>query len=178
MNKEEKVDIYDENKNKTGKTKIRHKDVLEPDEYIIGVQAIIINSKNQILISQRSKNKKILPLKWECNGGAISSGEEILDGLIREIYEELGVYLDKNKAIFLKTAKNDNVFKEIFIFKEDISIEEINFEDGEAQEAKWVTIEEFIKMFEEGEIVYNVNFDKNDYEKCLQLLNNNEKSLK
>lgn len=33
-------------------------------------------------------------------------------------------------------------------------------------------------MFEEGEIVYNVNFDKNDYEKCLQLLNNNEKSLK
>ena len=58
------------------------------------------------------------------------------------------------------------------------SVEEINFEDGEAQEAKWVTIEEFIKMFEEGEIVYNVNFDKNDYEKCLQLLNNNEKSLK
>lgn len=172
MNKKEKVDIYDENKNKTGKVKIRHKDILEPGEFIIGVQAIIINSKNQILISQRAKNKKVLPLKWECNGGALSSGENILDGLVREIYEELGIYLEKDKAIFLKTAKNDNVFKEIFIFKKDFSIDEINFEDGEAQNAKWVTIEEFVKMFEKEEIVYNVNFDKNDYEKCLQLLNN------
>lgn len=114
----------------------------------------------------------MLPLKWECNGGALSSGENILDGLVREIYEELGIYLEKDKAIFLKTAKNDNVFKEIFIFKKDFSIDEINFEDGEAQNAKWVTIEEFVKMLEEGEIVYNVNFNKNDYEKCLQLLNN------
>ena len=30
------VDIYDENKQKTGKTKIRHKDILENGEYIIG----------------------------------------------------------------------------------------------------------------------------------------------
>lgn len=172
MNKEEKVDIFDENKNKTGKIKIRHKDTLESGEFIIGVQAIIINSKNQILISQRAKNKKVLPLKWECNGGAVLSGENILDGLIREVYEELGIYLDKDSAIFLKTAKNDNVFKEIFIFKKDVSIDEIKFEDGEAQNAKWVTIDEFVKMFEEGEIVYNVNFDKNDYERCLYLLNN------
>ncbi len=71
MNREEIIDIYDENKNKTGKTKIRHKDILEKGEYIIGVQAIIINSKKQILISQRSSLKEILPLKWECNGGAL-----------------------------------------------------------------------------------------------------------
>ena len=29
MNREEIIDIYDENKNNTGKTKIRHKDILE-----------------------------------------------------------------------------------------------------------------------------------------------------
>ena len=172
MNKEEKVDIYDENKNKTGKIKIRHKDILEADEFIIGVQAIIINSKNQILISQRSKNKKVLPSKWECNGGALSAGEKILDGLARELYEELGIQLNTEQAIFLKTAKNDNVFKEIYLFKKDIPIDEINFKDGEAQNAKWVTIDEFIKMFEDGQIVYNVNFDRNDYEKCLKLLQN------
>lgn len=172
MNKEEKVDIYDENKNKTGKIKIRHKDILEPDEFIIGVQAIIINSKNEILISQRSKNKKVLPSKWECNGGALLAGEKILDGLARELYEELGIQLDTKQAIFLKTAKNDNVFKEMYLFKKDISIDEINFKDGEAQNAKWVTIDEFIKMFEDEQIVYNVNFDRDDYEKCLKLLQN------
>ena len=100
MNTEEIVDIYDENKNKTGKTKVRHKDVLEKGEYIIGVQAIIINSKKQILISQRSSLKEKLPLKWECNGGALLSGENIIDGLIREIYEELGIKLLREEAIF------------------------------------------------------------------------------
>ena len=74
MQQQEIVDIY--NANKTGKTKIRHKDVLEAGEYIIGIQAIIINSNKQILISQRSQTKEKLPLKWECNGGALLSGEE------------------------------------------------------------------------------------------------------
>lgn len=171
MSKEEQIDIYDENKNKTGKIKIRHKDILEANEYTIGVQAIIINSKKQILISQRSKDKKILPLKWECNGGALLASEEVLDGIVREIYEELGIHLDKEKAIFLKTAKNGTVFKEIYLFKMDFSIDVLSFKDKEVQNAKWVTIDEFIKMFEEGEIVYNVNFDKKDYEKCLNILN-------
>ena len=171
MIKEEKVDVYDENKMKTGKTIIRHKDVLNPGEYIIGVQAIILNKDNKILITQRSSTKKILPLKWECNGGAIDSGETLLDGLSREIFEELGITLNKEDAIFLKTAKNEHVFKEIFLFKMDLSIEDINFKDGEAIDAKWVTIDEFEKMFNDGDIVYNVNFDRDDYNKCISLLN-------
>ena len=47
MNNKEEVDIYDENKNKTGRTKIRHKDNLEKGEYIIGVQAIIMSEVRQ-----------------------------------------------------------------------------------------------------------------------------------
>ena len=111
---EELVDIYDENKNKTGKIKTRHKDVLEIGEYIIGVQAIIINSNKQILISQRSPLKEKAPLKWECNGGALLSGENVIEGLVREINEELGINLQKEKAIFLKTAKDNQRFKEIY----------------------------------------------------------------
>lgn len=170
MNKEEIVDIYDENKNKTGKTKVRHKDVLEIGEYIIGVQAIIINSKKQILISQRSSLKEKMPLKWECNGGALLSGEDIIDGLIREIYEELGIKLLREEAIFLKTAKNNYRFKEIYLFKKDIQKEDIKFTDGEAIDAKWVDIDEFIKMFNNEEIVYNIDFNADDYEKSLRLL--------
>lgn len=170
MNKKEMIDIYDKNKNKTGKIKIRHQESLEPGEFTMGAQAIILNSQNQILISQRSKYKRVLPLKWECNGGAVLAGENSLDGLVREIYEELGIMLDKKKMLFLKTAINGNNFKEIYVTQKDYSINEINFEDNEAQDAKWVTIEEFIQMYESGEIVYNVNFDRNDYEKCLYLL--------
>ncbi len=170
LNNKEEVDIYDENKNKTGRTKIRHKDTLEKGEYIIGVQAIIINSKKQILISQRSGKKDVLPLKWECNGGALLSGEDVIDGIIREIYEELGIKLEKDKAIYLKTAKNSERFKEIYLFKKDINIEDIKFRDDECIDAKWVGIDEFTYMLDNGEIVNNVDFNKEDYENCLNLL--------
>ena len=158
------------NKNKTGKVKIRHQDSIEPGEFIIGIQAIILNSQRQILISQRSELKEKAPLKWECNGGALLAGEEFVDGIIRKIYEELGVKLEKDKAIYLKTARNAHRFKEIYLFEKDVSIEDIKFADGEAIAAKWVSIEEFMKMFNSGEIVSNVDFDDKDYEKCLSLL--------
>lgn len=170
MNSQEKVDIYDENKNKTGKVKIRHKDTLEPGEFIIGVQAIILNSQKQMLISQRSELKEKAPLKWECNGGALLAGEDVVDGIVREIYEELGIKLDKDKAIYLKTARNAHRFKEIYLFEKDILIDEIKFADGEAIATKWVNIEEFIRMFNSGEIVDNVDFCEEDYKKCLTLL--------
>ena len=170
MSNQEKIDIYDENKNKTGKVKIRHQDSIEPGEFIIGIQAIILNSQRQILISQRSELKDKAPLKWECNGGALLAGEEFVDGIIREIYEELGIELEKNKAIYLKTARNAHRFKEIYLFEKDVSIEDIKFADGEAIAAKWVSIEEFMRMFNSGEIVSNVDFDDKDYEKCLSLL--------
>ena len=79
------VDIYNENKEQVGYTKVRYKDTLELGEYIIGVQAIIINSKKEILISKRSENKKAYPSMWECNGGAITTGETSIQGILREI---------------------------------------------------------------------------------------------
>lgn len=170
MGKEEIIDIYDENKNKTGKTKIRHKEPLEPGEYTMGVQAIIINSDKKILISQRSELKEKLPLKWECNGGALMAGEDVVEGIVREIYEELGITLDKEKAIYLKTAFDGRRFKEIYLFETDVEVADLKFKDGEAIAAKWVGIEEYMKMFNDGDIVFNVDFDDQDYKKCLELL--------
>lgn len=66
------------------------------------------------------------------------SGEIIIDGLIREIYEELGIKLLREEAIFLKTVKKDYECKEIYLFKKDIQKEEIKFTDREAIDAsKW-----------------------------------------
>ena len=42
-------DIYDENKNKTGKTAIRDVTILQKGEYHIVVTGIILNSKKEIL---------------------------------------------------------------------------------------------------------------------------------
>lgn len=75
-------DIYDENKNKTGKTAIRDVTILQKGEYHIVVTGIILNSKNEILISKRAMNKKFGGM-WECNGGSILAGETSKEGIKR-----------------------------------------------------------------------------------------------
>ena len=123
------------------------------------------------MISQRSGEKPIYPLKWECNGGAVLAGETFTEGLVREIFEELGIELNEEDAIYFNSIKRKHSFKEIYLFKKDLDISELRFADGEAIAGKWVDIDEFMDMFNSGEIVENVNFDRNDYYKSLELLN-------
>ena len=72
--------------------------------------------------------------------------------------------------IINKAKKKEHEFKEIYLFKKDIKLEDIKFTDGETINAKWVDIDEFIKMFNNGEIVYTVDFNNDDYIRSLELL--------
>ena len=57
----------------------------------------------------------------------------------------------------------------MWLFRRDIKEEEITFPDGEATDYKWVTIDEFIEMFNNNEIIPNINFGREDYEKALKM---------
>lgn len=164
-------DIYDKDKKKTEKTIEREGVQLKEGEYHIVVTGVIINSQNKILISKRAAHKKY-PLMWECSGGSILAGETSLEGIIREIREELGLHFTKKDAIFLKEMRRDKIlpdFKDIWLFKKDINEKEITFPDGEATDYKWVTIEEFIDMYNKKEIIPTVDFGLDEYNKALQI---------
>ena len=126
-------DVYDINKNKTGKIAERGVTKLQNGEYHIAVEAVIINHKGDILISKRAAHKKY-GLMWELNGGSILKGETSIEGMIRELKEELGITVFSEEAIFLKEVRRDKVshcIKEIWLFRKDIEIEEITFADEE-----------------------------------------------
>lgn len=164
-------DIYDINKKKIGRTAERDVYQFKEGEYHIVVTGIIINSKNEILISKRSKHKKF-GLMWECSGGSILAGETSLEGIIRELKEELGIEFSKKEAIFLKEIRRDKLppdFKDLWLFRRDIDKREITFPDGESIDAKWVTIDEFVKMYENKEIVPTIDFGIEEYHKALSL---------
>jgi len=165
-------DIYDTNRNKTGKTAERGVYELKEGEYHVIVNAIIMNSKNEILISKRASHKEF-PLMWECSGGSILAGETSLEGMLREIKEELGLNFLKEEAIYLKEIRRDKIppdFKDLWLFRKDIDLKDVTFPDGEAIDTKWVSIDEFMKMYENKEIIPTVDFGIDEYNKELELI--------
>jgi len=164
-------DIYDEKRNKTGRIAERGGKMLEEGEYHLVVRAIILNSKNEILLTQRAEHKKY-PLMWECSGGAVLAGETSLDGMIREVKEELGLTFSKKDAIFLKEIKRDLVppsFKSFWVFKKELKDEDITLPDGEAIQFKWVSIQEFLEMIEKDEIVPTIDWGIEEYEQAIKI---------
>lgn len=164
-------DLYDEHRRKLGKTCRRDIDKLQKGEYHLVVTAIILNSRNEILLSKRAKHKKF-PLMWECTGGSVIAGETSLQGILREIREELGIIFTPKEAMYLKAIKRDKNtlnIKDLWVFRKDIDIKGLTFPDKEAIEAKWVTLEEFMQMKQKEEIVPTIDIDIEEYQEAIRL---------
>lgn len=155
MIKEEFVDVYDENRTKIGKVINRNdKDKLNENEYTLSVHCWIINSKKEVLITQRNLNLNRGGM-WEDTHGGVKAGETSIEGIKRELKEELGLDIDSKEFILVKTLKSKNVFRDCYIIFKDISIDLINFNDNEVMNCKYVSIEEFKEIIKKGESTFS-----------------------
>ena len=117
---------------------------------ILAVQCWIINSKNEILLTQRNFEKKLGGM-WEPTSGLAKSGESSIQGIKRELKEEIGIEIEDKDLKLLKTVIDEKTIRDIYIINKDIAIEDIKYSDGEVINAKYVTIEEFENLIESGE---------------------------
>jgi isopentenyldiphosphate isomerase len=171
---EELFDIYDANRNFLGKSEKRDKYHFKAGEYHIVTDAFIFNSNGQLLLTRRSPNKKG-GLLWEGTGGSVLAGEKSEDAILREIREELGLQIKKEEIILFKSIRKDEEksprFKDLWILKKDIKISDLILQEEEVVDAKWVYIEEFKKMMHDKEIVSSLDFNENDFEEAISILN-------
>ena len=161
--------IYDENRNKTGKTIERKEgNTLNKGEYIIWVQCWIINLAGEILLTQRKLNKRHGGM-WKPTVGCVKSGETSIEGIIREIKEEIGIDISENDLKLFKTDKEErkdvNGFRDIYVINKDIPLEDISFNDGEVVNCKYVTIKELREMIKNGKVFEWFSSFLNDYYK-------------
>ena len=150
----ELVDVYDKNRKTTGRIINRKNiDALTDDEYIITVHCFIINLSNQILLTQRSL-KKNRGGKWEETHGGLRAGEKSIDGIKRELHEEIGIDDQTNELKLIKILKRKNKFRDIYIIRKDIPLYSIKYNDGEVMDCKYVTLNEFKAMIENNECTF------------------------
>jgi len=147
-------DIYDENRNLTGKTMRRNDHPRGENEYHLAVHIWIKNKNNEWLISKRTPNKSF-PLKWECTGGSAIAGEDSLTAALREVREELGISLPKERGRLYKSLKRPvyRDFCDIWLFEYDCDIKDIVLQDGETCDAMWASGEKILELIKSNQFV-------------------------
>lgn len=140
-------DLYDKNKQITGKTFLKGEQVPEGYFYLI-VKAIIENSNNEFLIQKRVSRKGG---KWSLTGGHPKSGESSLEGILTEVEEEIGINIEKENLSLINTIINNDQFYDIYYLKKDIDINDIIIQEEEVDGVMWNTKEDIIKLYENNE---------------------------
>ena len=118
-------DIYDKNKNRTGRTMKRNDWCLKDDEYHLTVLGVVCREDGKFLITKRAMDKAWAPGWWEVSGGAAMAGEESIDAVRREVLEETGLDVTKGKEEYLFTyhrenpGEGDNYFVDVYRFTLD-----------------------------------------------------------
>ncbi len=151
---EEILDIYNCKRIKTGKTIKRSEcSNLSNDEYILAVQCWVINKQGKILLTQRHWDKGYGGM-WEPTGGLVQSGESSIQGITRELQEEIGLHVPENDIHLIKqkidASKSGKTFRDVYMINKEINLNELHFNDGEVVNAKYVTIEELSDEIEKG----------------------------
>ena len=73
----------------------------------VGVGAFILNEKDELLLTLRSKSSRNEACMWELPGGGVEFGEKIEDAVKREVLEEVGVKVDIIRLIKLRNHFTD-----------------------------------------------------------------------
>lgn len=115
----------------------------------VGVTGVVFDSelKNVLVVMEKiGVIKKFKPPTGGVDYG--EGGETPLDAVVRELDEEVNIKVDRDKAVFVGTGWTNN-YRE---YNPDISYifafvieqkQELNFQQSEISNAKWISVEEF-----------------------------------
>lgn len=143
-------DLYDKNRKPLNRTHERGLP-LPKGAYHVVVAIWTINSKGEILLTQRDKSKPY-PLKWESTAGSVLAGETSVAGAVRELFEETGIVTEGEKLTLILTHISGDSFWDTYILHHDAEINDLKMQPGETVAAKWVTVDEVRKLIATGEL--------------------------
>jgi isopentenyldiphosphate isomerase len=137
---DELIDILDAEGNPTGQSclkSIAHQKGL----FHATVHIWLYTKDEKVLLQKRAATKKVFPNLWDISvAGHIGAGEGILDTAVREVFEEIGLSLQKEDLIKIGTRKHqvahdngiqDNEFHHVFIAELKVPVETLEVQEEE-----------------------------------------------
>ena len=153
-------DIYDENKQLTGRKMKRNDWCLKEGEYHLTVLGVIARPDGTFLITKRVMTKAWAPGRWEVSGGGVQAGESSEEAVRREVKEETGLDVRNAEGGYAFTYKRvnpdegDNYFVDVYRFVMDIDEKDVSFQEAEIDGHMFATREQIESFAKEGKFLH------------------------
>lgn len=138
----------------------------------VAVAAVILNERNQVLLTQRSFEREHHPGEWEITTGRLAQGEGFVEALHREVSEELAIKVTPvipiNVFHFYRGAEQIEHVGVSYLCKYIDG--EVKVDGVEEIAYKWVSLPEALELVKDQSI-------KQDLIKAQEFLENNIKSI-
>ena len=135
-------DIYDENKQPTGRTMKRNDWHMKPGEFHLTVLGVIARPDGTFLITKRVMTKAWAPGWWEVSGGAAQAGVSKADGGYLFTYRRIN------------PDEGDNYFVDVYRFVMDVKDEDLHLQEEETDGYRFATLDEIKGYAAEGKFLH------------------------
>lgn len=132
-------DLYDEHRNRTGKSMVRG-DGVPAGYYHLVVDALFLNSRGETLMQRRAAEKETLPGIWSFTGGSALRGEDSAAACVREVTEEMGFVPDlaRGRVILTQTRPDRGCIRDVYLIAQDVPLDQMQYQPGEVDGAMWI----------------------------------------
>lgn len=150
----EYFDLYTADRRRLGR-KIQRGAPIPRGEYHIVVQIMTVNSRGEILLTQRVP-EKTSGGRWECSGGCAVSGETSREAAVRELFEETGIRAYPSEISLEWSLVTDSMLRDFYIVNKNVGLDRLVLQSAEVCAAKWVSFERLTEMATNGQTTRTV----------------------
>lgn len=143
-------DVYDENRNLTGKVHKRGTP-WKPGEYGLVVCVWVYDGRGHLLMTRRAKGKSFAGT-WENSGGAAKAGETSRQAVTRELFEETGIRAEEEEFELIDSDRDRSTFYDFYCLRRQIPLKEIVLLPGETDDVQWASYGKIHWMIRTGKI--------------------------
>jgi 8-oxo-dGTP diphosphatase len=112
---------------------------------VVRIVAGVLRKHGQLLLCHRRPDRASYPDVWDLPGGHVDDGESIVQALVRELDEELGVQVDSPQTGPWLTLTADGVELSVFLI-DHWQGEPDNVAVDEHDHIRWVTTADLIQL--------------------------------
>lgn len=161
---EEIFDVFDIKGNYLGRKLKSFCHSKNPGVYHKPVWIWIVNGQ-KILVQKRALVKKNNPGKWDMpSAGHVDAGESILQGCVRETFEELGLKTKESDYIFLGEYISQEAWEigQVYLLRTDAKIEDMTLNEEEVERVEYLDYDDFVKLLYSDDFCHH-NKDYKDW---------------